>query len=95
WRALELRTQLELHAATVHHSSTHVYLTGIPRCFTLCAHGARNRGGRHRRGLDIPDPAGRPIEEVRMIRDGLEARVRDMIDNRLDAIRTDMTAHQL
>jgi arsenate reductase (thioredoxin) len=44
---------------------------------------------------DVPDPAGRPIEEVRMIRDGLEARVRDLVDTRLDAIRTDMTAHQL
>ena len=44
---------------------------------------------------DVPDPAGRSIEEVRMIRDGLEARVRDLIDSRLDAIRTDMTAHQM
>jgi arsenate reductase len=44
---------------------------------------------------DIPDPAGRPLEEVRMIRDGIEARVRDLIDSRLDAIRADMTAHQL
>jgi arsenate reductase (thioredoxin) len=43
---------------------------------------------------DVPDPAGRPIAEVRVIRHGLEARVRDLIDNRLDAIRTDMTAHQ-
>ena len=44
---------------------------------------------------DIPDPAGRPIEEVRAIRDAVEAQVRDLIDDRLDAIRTDLTAHQL
>jgi len=44
---------------------------------------------------DIPDPAGRPIEEVRVIRDAVEARVQDLIDSRLDAIRSDMTAHQL
>ncbi len=44
---------------------------------------------------DIPDPAGRPLEEVRAIRDGIEARVRELIDGKLDAIRTDRTAHQL
>lgn len=42
---------------------------------------------------DVPDPAGRPLEEVRLIRDELERRVRDLIDNRLDAIRTDRSAH--
>jgi arsenate reductase len=44
---------------------------------------------------DIPDPAGRPIEDVRAIRDGIEARVRDLIEQRLEAIRSDRTAHQL
>ncbi len=44
---------------------------------------------------DIPDPAGRPIEDVRAIRDGIEAHVRELIEERLDAIRTDRTAHQL
>ena len=44
---------------------------------------------------DIPDPAGRSLEEVRSIRDAIEARVRDMIDQRLEAIRSDPTAHQL
>jgi len=44
---------------------------------------------------EIPDPAGRPIEEVRTIRDTLEARVKDLIDQRLEAIRSDRTAHQL
>jgi len=42
---------------------------------------------------DIPDPAGRPLAEVREIRDELERRVRDLIDNRLDAIRNDRSAH--
>lgn len=42
---------------------------------------------------DIPDPAGRPLAEVRAIRDELERRVRDLIDNRLDAIRSDRSAH--
>jgi len=42
---------------------------------------------------DIPDPAGRPLAEVREIRDELERRVRDLVDNRLDAIRGDRSAH--
>ncbi len=44
---------------------------------------------------DMPDPAGRPIEEVRSIRDEIEAHVRELIEGRLDAIRSDHTAHQL
>ena len=44
---------------------------------------------------DIPDPAGKPIEEVRAIRDAVELRVRDLIEHRLDAIRADRTAHQI
>jgi protein-tyrosine-phosphatase len=44
---------------------------------------------------DIPDPAGRPIEEVRAIRDALEVRVKDLLEQRIDAIRADRTAHQL
>lgn len=43
---------------------------------------------------DIPDPAGRPIAEVRAIRDGIQARVRELIATRLEEIRTDPTAHQ-
>lgn len=42
---------------------------------------------------DVPDPAGRPLDEVRAIRDELERRVRDLVDNRLDAIRSDRSAH--
>jgi arsenate reductase len=44
---------------------------------------------------DIPDPAGKPLDEVRAIRDAVEARVQDLVENRLDAIRADRTSHQL
>ena len=44
---------------------------------------------------DIPDPAGKPLDEVRVIRDQIELRVHDLIEHRLDAIRSDRTAHQL
>lgn len=43
---------------------------------------------------EIPDPAHRPIEDVRSIRDAIEARVKDLVETRLDAIRTDRTVHQ-
>jgi protein-tyrosine-phosphatase len=43
---------------------------------------------------DIPDPAGLSLEAVRPIRDAIEVHVRDLIDLRLDAIRSDTTAHQ-
>ncbi len=42
---------------------------------------------------DIPDPARRPIAEVRAIRDGIQAHVRELIATRLSEIRTDPTAH--
>ena len=44
---------------------------------------------------DIPDPAGKSLEEVRTIRDTIEARVRDLLEHRIDAIRSDPTAHQV
>jgi protein-tyrosine-phosphatase len=44
---------------------------------------------------DIADPAGRPIEEVRALRDEIQAHIRELIAVRLDRIRTDRTAHQL
>jgi arsenate reductase len=44
---------------------------------------------------DIQDPAHQPIEVVREIRDDVERRVRELIDVRLDAIRSDRTGHQL
>ncbi|MBE2320903.1 arsenate reductase ArsC [Solirubrobacter sp. CPCC 204708] len=43
---------------------------------------------------DIPDPAGLPVEQVRPIRDAIEVRVRELVDTKLDAIRSDPTAHQ-
>jgi arsenate reductase (thioredoxin) len=44
---------------------------------------------------DIPDPAGRPLNEVRAIRDTIETRVRELVESKLDAIRADRTARQL
>jgi protein-tyrosine-phosphatase len=43
---------------------------------------------------DVPDPAGRPLPEVRAIRDEIERRARDLAGPRIDAIRSDRTAHQ-
>jgi arsenate reductase len=43
---------------------------------------------------DVDDPAGRPIEEVRAIRDQIEVHVRELVRERLDEIRSDDTAHQ-
>ena len=44
---------------------------------------------------DIPDPAGKPLEEIRAIRDAVEAHVKDLIESRLDAIRADRTSHEV
>ncbi len=44
---------------------------------------------------DVPDPGGLSLERVRPIRDEVEARVTDLIENRLGAIRSDPTAHRL
>jgi protein-tyrosine-phosphatase len=44
---------------------------------------------------DVPDPAGRSLEEVRSIRDGVEARVKELVAEKLDLIRSDRSAHQL
>jgi arsenate reductase (thioredoxin) len=44
---------------------------------------------------DVSDPAGRPIEEVRLIRDEIESRVRDLLDNRIDLIREDRRQHMM
>lgn len=43
---------------------------------------------------DVADPHGRPLEEVREIRDEIERRVVDLIRERLDSIRSDRTAHE-
>jgi arsenate reductase (thioredoxin) len=44
---------------------------------------------------DIQDPAGKPIDEVRKIRDEIETRVKDLVENRLDEIRQDRRQHQM
>jgi arsenate reductase (thioredoxin) len=44
---------------------------------------------------DIDDPHDRPLGEVRVIRDHVELRVKDLVENRLDEIRSDRTAHQV
>lgn len=43
----------------------------------------------------LDDPHGKPIDEVRRIRDEIEARVKDFIANRLDAVRADTTVQEL
>ena len=43
----------------------------------------------------IPDPAGLTLEETRPIRDLLEEKVEELINDRIDAIRTDATAHSM
>ena len=44
---------------------------------------------------DIADPAGRPIEEVRRIRDEIEERVIDLAENRIELIREDRRQHMM
>jgi arsenate reductase (thioredoxin) len=44
---------------------------------------------------DIEDPAGKPLEEVRLIRNQIEARVKDLVEDRLDEIRHDRRQHQM
>ena len=43
---------------------------------------------------DIPDPAGRPIDEVREIRDIIDERVKKLAQEKIDAIRLDPTSHR-
>ncbi len=43
---------------------------------------------------DLPDPAGRPIEEVREIRDMIDERVHELATKKIAAIRLDATAHR-
>jgi arsenate reductase (thioredoxin) len=44
---------------------------------------------------DVEDPRGKPMDEVRAIRDDIDRRVTELVENRLDAIRTDPTAHTM
>jgi arsenate reductase len=43
---------------------------------------------------DIPDPAGRPVDQVREIRDTIDERVRELATQKIDAIRLDPTSHR-
>jgi arsenate reductase len=43
---------------------------------------------------DIPDPAGLAIAQVREIRDRIDKLVRQLAQDRIDAIRSDATAHE-
>jgi arsenate reductase len=43
----------------------------------------------------IPDPAGRSLEEVRVVRDAVEEHVRALLAEKLDEIRSDPTAHRV
>ncbi len=42
---------------------------------------------------DVEDPAGKPLEVVRRIRDDIEARVKRLLAEHADDIRSDRTAH--
>jgi arsenate reductase len=44
---------------------------------------------------DIEDPAGKPIEQVGLIRDEIETRVKDLVHKRLEDIRHDRRQHQM
>ena len=43
---------------------------------------------------EVEDPRGQSLEEVRAIRDDLEARVQEFVANRLDDVRADRKAHR-
>jgi protein-tyrosine-phosphatase len=49
----------------------------------------------HVEDWDLPDPAGRPLEEVRAIRDKVGGLVDDLIVHHSDEIRADRTTHEL
>jgi len=43
---------------------------------------------------DIPDPAGKSLDEVREVRDLIEVRVTELVRDRIEEIQTDRTSHQ-
>ena len=43
---------------------------------------------------DIPDPAGRSLDEVREIRDLIRDRVGELVDDHIEEIQSDRTSHQ-
>lgn len=44
---------------------------------------------------DVPDPAGLTVAETRPIRDQIQELARELAEDRVDAIRSDRTAHEL
>jgi arsenate reductase len=44
---------------------------------------------------DVDDPAGKPLDEVRRIRDDVERRVTELIDTRIEQIREDRRQHMM
>jgi arsenate reductase len=44
---------------------------------------------------DLDDPSGKPMDEVRRIRDEVEDRVKDLLATRIDEIRKDRRQHQM
>lgn len=46
-------------------------------------------------GWDLPDPSTMNLEGVREVRDEIERRILELLDNDLDAIYSDRTAHEL
>ncbi len=44
---------------------------------------------------EVPDPAGCSLDEVRLIRDEIERRVREFVARRLDEVRADRTSHEI
>jgi arsenate reductase len=44
---------------------------------------------------DVDDPAGRPIEEVRRIRDDIAQRVDELVETRIEEIREDRRQHMM
>ena len=43
---------------------------------------------------DVPDPAGKPLDEVRAIRDDIRRRVEQLLVHRAEEIRADRTPHE-
>ena len=43
---------------------------------------------------DIPDPAGKSLDEVREIRDLIEERVKELVQGHIEEIQSDRTSHQ-
>ena len=43
---------------------------------------------------DIPDPAGKSLDEVRAIRDLIEERVKELVQGHIEEIQSDRTSHR-